>query len=273
MANVALQLTGYQNRPLAAVLFASAVVAWSYWIISHERVIQWCASVKTMSLILFILSGALIGGAVGSLIWYWEIKPVAPEISPKQSDITRNRGIFVDCEWGAMPSAYPLSGELYVLEIQDTAGNAIGKFMGAPNGRVKWNNTNFPEWAYKCEVTNYTGDVVFNVVVPMELVFSEAVPVPESPDPSNPSWRRGIEKFRRSFTVNIPKLDNGPNSPYVFYIWNCCIQKTFIQILLPSKVAQVRDHGEASIARTVPIIEAIQYLEHLIPPRNDKKSG
>jgi hypothetical protein len=70
---VALQVSGYQNVPLAVILTILCVSALLYWTATHESAKRWGvglyarygARYPTMTLLVAIISGALIGGMIG----------------------------------------------------------------------------------------------------------------------------------------------------------------------------------------------------------------
>jgi hypothetical protein len=78
MANLALQISGYQNPSVAGVLLAGAVGSWTWWAISHETLLAWTRKRKKVSLWLSIVIGALIGAGTGLAWWLWQVKPHNP---------------------------------------------------------------------------------------------------------------------------------------------------------------------------------------------------
>jgi hypothetical protein len=87
-----------------------------------------------------------------------------------------------------------------------------------------------PEWAYRCEVTNYATHVVLNVQMDLHVTFYEPLAVPDQPN----SFRQGKVTVDRDWRVSIPKIDVGPDKRFVFYVWNCCVQR-FVRVSVPSK--------------------------------------
>jgi len=76
------------------------------------------------------------------------------------------------------------------------------------------------------------------------------MPVPDQ----EKSRSQGEVTLDRDWTFSVPKLDPSPAAPYVFYIWNCCVQE-FIQARLPEyalmekgrKISLIQSEGNLSL--------------------------
>lgn len=171
----------------------------------------------------------------------------------------RTDQFFIECQKGVMPSIVPPSGRIHVLnpdESDPTPGRGLADFFATP-GATGWKFTSdgLPAWAYKCEVTNYTSHVVFNASIHLRLTFREVRPVPGNPN----SRGVGPVTLVRPWEFTIPKLDPAPAAPYVFYIWNCCVER-FVFVSLT-------EHATASQGRRIPIVQAAgNFADFLSPP-------
>jgi len=144
----------------------------------------------------------------------------------------KDERVFVDCQMGVMPLKVPAEGRIHVLltsEIPAPMGDGgLMDYFGPPGSDWKFTNEGLPAWAYRCQFTNYSSDVLFNLTVPVHLTFRMPLPVPGH----DKSRKEGDVTLDRDWVVNIPKLDPSPAAPYEFYVWNCCVPK-FIHVALP----------------------------------------
>ena len=99
--------------------------------------------------------------------------------------------------------------------------------FGTPGSEWKWSE---PRWAYRCALTNYSPDVLFNVVVAVRLTFRASVPVTGQ----DKARREDEITLDREWPFTIPKLDPSPSAPYAFYIMN--VRPKFLHIALPESV-------------------------------------
>ena len=147
--------------------------------------------------------------------------------------------IFVQCQMGLMPSVVPSEGRIHVLltsEIpKEMGGGGLPDYFATPGSQWKWRNDDLPAWAYRCDITNYSTDVLFDVSISAHLTFRVPVPVPGQ----EKSRAQGDVTLDRDWVFTVPKLDPSPATPYVFYVWNCCVPK-FVQVALPTHV-ETRD--------------------------------
>jgi len=130
-----------------------------------------------------------------------------------------------------MPSVIPSSGHVYVLAAAEMQTPSVADYFGPPGSQQKWNNEGRPEWAYRCELTNYSSQVALNVELP--LYFNQNMP--EKVAGQEHSWKQGPLTSKIRAQVEISRLDPGPDGRYVFYIWNCCLYR-FITVSAPDNV-------------------------------------
>src|SRR5579863_873773 len=99
LANLALQISGYQNPTLAGVVLAGGVISWVSWLVSHDTLLKWCRQRKIMTLLMAIRIGGVIGGSTGAAWWAWKIRPSK---GPQHGDTT---------DFGLQPSGTANRGE------------------------------------------------------------------------------------------------------------------------------------------------------------------
>jgi len=192
--------------------------------------------------------------------------PVAQQ-APVNSQ-KENGNVFLDCRMGPMPYAWPESGHIYVLDPiegpDSMGGGGLTDYFAKPRAEAKWNNTGIPTYANRCELTNYFNRTLLNVQINFGMAFREALSLPDSPN----SLREGPITVNRHWLVPISKLDPGPTGTYVFYVWNCCINR-FIEIGSP-EYAKGTFQGD-SIESRIPLTKSTYTLrEALVPSREEK---
>jgi hypothetical protein len=173
--------------------------------------------------------------------------------------------LFVDCQMGLMPAVVPPEGSIYVWITSDlpseSGGGGLANYFARPGTEWKWSNTGKPQWAYRCEVTNYAAHVMLNVQMDWRITVREALAVPDQPN----SMRGGKIILDRDWWILIPKIDAGPDKRFVFYIWNCCIER-FVSVSAPPK-ATVELPG-VTARKDMPIRQSSGNLSMwLSPPR------
>ena len=136
----------------------------------------------------------------------------------------------------------------------------LSNYFGQPGTEWKWSNKGNPEWAYRCEVTNYATNVVLNVQMDLHVAFYEALADPDQPN----VVRGGKVTVDRDWRVSIPKIDVGPDKRFVFYVWNCCVQ-CFVRVSIPSK-ATVEFPGVVA-RKEMPVTQPSGNLSRFLSPR------
>lgn len=172
--------------------------------------------------------------------------------------------LFVDCQRGLMPALIPPEGIIHVWLTnefpREFGGGGFSNYFGRPGTEWKWNDKGEPEWAYRCEVTNYAPHVVLNVQMDWHVTFYEALAVPDKPS----SLQGGKVTLDRDWRVSIPKIDVGPDKRFVFYVWNCC-EQLFVRVSVPLK-ATVELPGVAA-RREMPVTQSSGNLSQPLNPR------
>ena len=132
-----------------------------------------------------------------------------------------------------MPKVVPPSGRIYVWLTSrlpaESGGGGLAEYFATAGSEWKWNNSTEPEWSYRCELSNYTSRVLLNVELTMHATFFEASLVPNQPN----SYSHGKVTLDRDWMVPIAKIDPGPQQPFVFFIWNCCVEN-FVRVSAPA---------------------------------------
>jgi hypothetical protein len=165
---------------------------------------------------------------------------------------------------GLMPALVPPEGTIHVWITSDlpseSGGGGLANYFGRPGTEWKWSNTGIPQSVYRCEVTNYAAHVVLNVQMDWHVTFREALAVPDQPS----SLRGGKVTVDRDWRISIPKIDVRPDKRFVFYIWNCCVER-FVRVSVPSK-ATVEFPGVAG-RREMPVMQSSGNLSSWLSPR------
>jgi hypothetical protein len=173
-------------------------------------------------------------------------KPAAPDPTPSapSGSVAKQDQVFVQCQYGVMPSTVPPAGHIYVLVTSDLpaemGGGGLTDYFGKPGSEWKFTSDGLPAWAYRCELTNYSEDVLFNLAIPVRLTFRTPMPVPNQ----EKARRQGDITLDRDWRFTVPKVDPSPASPYEFYVWNCCVQK-FVQVRLPEYLLAVNRRSQS----------------------------
>lgn len=163
--------------------------------------------------------------------------------------------VFVSCQPDEIPAVVPKEGRIHFLMARDTPGesNDIEDYIGQPNSVFSWPlGAKGVGGGYRCEITNDSDRAIFNLALLVHLTFE--TPVVSALAPGNMSMMRGKVTAERDRTVSVPRLDSGPQYPYVFWIWNCCLNE-FVDVSLPPIAAL---HGPLK-SQTVKVSQ---------PPRN-----
>ncbi len=135
---------------------------------------------------------------------------------------TKIGNLFLDCQTALMPISYPPSGHIWELglfevNVKSGVGGLSDHSSADPTGHIKWNNTGLPDWAERCELSNYYKRTLLNLRTQLEVKFTK--PQPESTAQKEETY---------NWPIMISKLDPGSTSAFVFYIWNCCSQTLFL---------------------------------------------
>lgn len=184
------------------------------------------------------------------------LEPKALGRSPEAPKRTENDRVFVACQIGVMPSTVPSEGRIHVLLTNEmpTSGGGLMDYFGQPGSEWKFTNDGLPAWAYRCELNNYSSDVLFNSSISVRLTFRVPLPIPGQEN----SRKQGDVTLDRDWAFTVPKLDPSPAAPYVFYVWNCCVPK-FVQVRLPEQAI-------AEKGRKIPLIQSAGNLFEPLGP-------
>lgn len=163
----------------------------------------------------------------------------APDVAPAPT-VDRRKMVFIDCRMGTMPSAVPPPGRIFALLTShlpaESGGGGLAEYFStsAKGGEFAWTNDKSPAWAYRCDITNYAEEVLVDVMMNFRMTFRSPLEVPGQPN----ALKQGEVTLDRLWPVTIAKIDRGPESPFTFYVWNCCVDR-FVTVRAPSEaVAQ-----------------------------------
>jgi hypothetical protein len=169
------------------------------------------------------------GGREGAEAQGAEVRAVGPEPSTPKSGPAR---LFVDCRMGTLPAKVPESGRIFALVPQEfpeeNGGGGLGEYFGTPG--TEWTFGKWPQWAYRCDLTNYSGEILVDVTVNVGLTLVRPIPVPEQ----NNAYKQGHVTLQRGWQIVIAKIDAGARDPFAFYVHNCCLDR-FVYVKFPPK--------------------------------------
>ena len=194
--------------------------------------------------------GTLFGAL--SLAFYLVDKAVSFSSHNDSAPDVADDHLFVDCRMTLMPVATAEAPAHILMTPELPRENGGGGLAHMWGDLRNAGADKGPAWAYRCEVNNYTRRTLFNLSMSPHLTFRESVSVPGQEN----SRQQGKVTLERDWAFTIPKLDPPPGPPFVFYIWNCCVQK-FVQVRLPDH-ALVADGQEISVTQSeANLIEAL----------------
>jgi hypothetical protein len=171
LANIALQISGYQSPKLAAWLLAAAIFSWAWWALSHDKVILWCAWRKPVALWLAVIVGAVLGGGTGALWWVWKVKPADRSATTAASDpaLSNNNPIIeaaYDVRLSGLPIIIPPRSQIEIARIKEDRTIETTTFSNSFPREWPWPTKKeiFPMEAVGFIVLSNHGNVdVFNV--------------------------------------------------------------------------------------------------------------
>lgn len=153
--------------------------------------------------------------------------------------------VFVDCRMGTLPGKVPDSGRIYVLtplEMPEANGGGyLAEYFGTPGSDR--GSGKLPAWAYRCDLTNYSADILIDVAVDIVYTLVRPVPVPEQKN----AFKQGEVTLQRRWPISIAKIDSGPREPFTFYVHNCCLDR-FVYVKFPATAKARRGSELVDIA-------------------------
>jgi hypothetical protein len=137
--------------------------------------------------------------------------------------------LHIDCPFGiTRPTQVSLSGVFYLLGLYPTdgfAGFGVLPAVKDTNGEISWplQDRNSFE-ARTCIITNYGSNPIIDLTMKLTINFYSAVP-------TGNGFSLGNKICSKEWPITFPKIDNGNNNAFKFYIYNS--SKNFVSIQFP----------------------------------------
>ena len=203
---------------------------------SSKQWTQWSLPSKLTAVGTLIGAVSLMFYLVDKSISFWSHSEATPDVAGDH--------LFVECRMTLMPVT-TTEDPAHVLMTQELPHENGGGGLADMWGDLRNAGADkVPAWAYRCEVNNYARRTLFNVSMSPHLTFRESVSVIGQ----EKARQQGKVTLERDWAFTIPKLDLPPGPPFVFYVWNCCVQK-FVQVRLPDH-ALAADGQEISVTQS-----------------------
>jgi hypothetical protein len=126
--------------------------------------------------------------------------------------------LFADCRLGLPPAKVPPSGRYYEVNLFGTEHSGGLMEISAPPGS---DIAKLPSWllfkqAYECTITNYSTQPAHDIQFYMNVTYVEAHKDPNQQG----AIRSGPVETTSSLLITLPKIDQGKDNPFQFYITN-----------------------------------------------------
>jgi len=152
-----------------------------------------------------------------------------PHSQPVRPAVHQDLRLLVECRSGIMPSKFPESGDLYVMDLfysEELLDAGLGRIYGQPGADtgLSMDREGVARRAFRCEVTNYADAPLANVRIVTSIKFL-------NPQVDGSLKYTDVLEVKRG-TIYIPKVDPGPAGRFTFYITNAS-RKAGAQVLFP----------------------------------------
>ena len=126
--------------------------------------------------------------------------------------------LFLQCRWRQMPKVMPQEGRIVVLSShsvspEELGGGDLAEYFGPDGSPTTWAHENFI-FGHRCELFNYSDAPVFNVETTFQMDVLSVIKN-ESGSLNSGDLLKTVE-----WHLNVPKVDAGVATPFVFYILN-----------------------------------------------------
>jgi hypothetical protein len=139
-----------------------------------------------------------------------------------------NIRLFVDCSLAPPKVAFPPDGNIHLMIIEtdvidvgavyEHGVNVPGETITMPGERP----------AQRCAITNYGSETALNLKVQFRQLFQRALNIPGG------GQKSGDTVLEKPTTMEVTKIDPGPQSSYVFYVFS--MGKLFSRVYFPGTV-------------------------------------
>lgn len=171
----------------------------------------------------------------GFLIWLDVNRPWAPKPKPAQ--------IMVECFRDTYPKTVPLGEQIYDIDFWWEAGQ--GRTIGMGHRVSVPNAPDAPDWyaknAYRCDITNFGPEPIFDVVMTFIASLNEVVP-------QSTGQTIGREVYAGEWTVRIPKILPGRDGRFCLYLLNTGLHHA--EVAIPTSASYVGLSGGSGSRHT-----------------------
>jgi len=232
------------------------------WLIAPALILGFIFAVVGIATVQTSLLRKLFGVAVVVTIYiciggflYWHFLPEATVVASDRTteEVPADRAteevpattptpqinLSLQCRWKQMPKVMPREGRIVVLSSHSVSPEQLGgadlaEYFGSDGSPTPWAGENFI-FGHRCELFNYSDAPVFNVETTFQMDVLSVIKN-ESGSLSSGDPIKAVE-----WHLNVPKVDAGAATPFVFYILNNW--KYFLRFNLPSE-AKLLDQSE-----------------------------
>ena len=148
--------------------------------------------------------------------------------------------VSIECGHAPHSMIIPPDGRLSLLSLnaipEESGGGGIAQVTSQAGTEWKWPPLSS---VYRCHLTNYGSDPVFNMELALTMKFLKANKDEKNPSQSN----SGAVTLVREWIISIPKIESGPGGTFDFYIDNPSQQ--FVFVSLPPSVTFHRANSDS----------------------------
>jgi hypothetical protein len=216
------------------------------------------------------------GAAVLVLVAYhhWNTRRRSPKkktdvevsVAPKMD--ASELGVYLECQIAPLPLSHPANGRLYVLDpfpSPELGGGLVEFFTLNDVGELRWPKSydGIPLRAYRCRLTSYRNDPIFQITMVLRLTFRRSVL-------NGKTIQSGEIEIDRPWQIEIAKLDTSDSGSFEFYVYNQ--YDKFIDMRFPPSVSArtLLDNSK----REIPLIQQSSAgVDLFLPPFRGEEGG
>jgi hypothetical protein len=195
-----------------------------------------------------VVSAAPLFAEGAILHWHFQPAGISAKDSKAQVPARQAASLLFEWKWARLPTVMPASGTVSTMPIVaqiEFGGRALllSPRPGSPGDKLTWGeDTRQYGGVYRCDVTNYSGFPIFNLVMTFRTEFFR----PEK-DGSLHQGEPVVETQDRP--VVIDKLDS--KETFSFYAYSS--SRMYAEVSLPKKVTYLRgDRDQRETAHLLP---------------------